>query len=136
MADVLIVDDNPDIGELLELLLLSEGHSVRVAHDGLRGLQELDRRLPDLVLLDVDMPVLDGPGLAYRMLVENCGKETIPIILVSATFDLPDVARKVGTPYTLAKPFDAEALLRLLGRVLVERCPPTPTIALDGATRR
>src|SRR5690348_3010999 len=64
MADVLVVDDNLDISELLEALLAEEGHLVRVAHDGEEGLRALDERLSDVVILDVDMPVLDGPGMA------------------------------------------------------------------------
>jgi CheY-like chemotaxis protein len=128
MADLLIVDDNEDIAALVEALMVGEGHEVRVAHDGQAGLCALAERLPELLLLDVDMPILDGPTMAYRMLIENCGKERIPIVLVSANVDLREVARAVGTPYMLRKPFDPDALVRVIGRALSERTCPCPQV--------
>jgi CheY-like chemotaxis protein len=128
VADLLVVDDNADIAALVEMMLVGDGHDVRVASDGAAGLRALSDRLPDLVLLDVDMPVLDGPSMAYRMLVEDCGKDIVPIVLVSATLDLPKVARQVGTPYMLVKPFDPAALLEVTARALAERLPPTPSL--------
>ena len=72
------------------------------------------------------MPILDGPGMAYRMLVEDCGRETIPIVLLSGTMDLAAVARRVGTSYTLPKPCDPERLLGMIEKALTERTPPRP----------
>jgi CheY-like chemotaxis protein len=126
MADVLVVDDNDEIAGLIAEMMRMEGHEVRVAHDGAEGLAALTERIPDLVLLDVEMPILDGPGMAYRMLVEDCGRETLPIVLCSAAANLPRVARRVGTPYALAKPFDPDALIEIAARALGERRPPTP----------
>ncbi len=126
MANLLIVDDNVDLAGLLEVLLTAEGHRVRVAYDGEAGMRALDESLPEVVILDVDMPVLDGPGMAYRMLVEDCGRELIPIVLLSGTVDLAAVARRVGTPYTLPKPCDPDRLLRMIARTLAERTPPRP----------
>jgi CheY-like chemotaxis protein len=126
MADVLIVDDNVALAELVELLLMSEGHRTRVAHDGEAGMQALAERLPDLVVLDVDMPVLDGPGMAYRMLVEDCGREMIPIVLLSGTVNLAAIGRCVGTPFVLSKPCEPEPLLAMVQRALTERTAPTP----------
>jgi CheY-like chemotaxis protein len=128
MADVLVVDDNEEIAGLVAELMLQAGHDVRVAHDGAEGLSALSDRLPDLVLLDVDMPVLDGPGMAYRMLVEDCGRETLPIVLCSAAANLRKIALRVGTPYALTKPFDPDALMDVTARALGERTPPTPTL--------
>lgn len=126
MADVLIVDDNTDIGECLESLLRLEGHRARVAVDGERGLLALAERLPDLVILDVDMPVLDGPGMAYRMLIEDCGAELVPIVLSSAAPRLREIAARVGTPYYASKPFDPTELMKLVARALEERNAPHP----------
>jgi CheY-like chemotaxis protein len=127
MADLLVVEDNPDLAESLSTLLVDLGHHVDVACDGEEGLERLDAgKLPDVVLLDVEMPVLDGPGMAYRMLVEDVGKDKIPLILLSGVMDLHKVAAKVGTPYFLAKPYKVERLLELLDRALVERRAPQP----------
>lgn len=126
MADLLIVDDNEEIASLLEIIMADAGHSVRTAYNGAEGLHALEERLPDLVVMDVEMPVLDGPGMIYRMLVEDCGKECLPVVLVSGASDLGQIGRRVGTPYVLAKPFDPLALIDLTARALRERLPPTP----------
>jgi CheY-like chemotaxis protein len=126
MAVVLIVDDNVDLAELVAVLVSSNGHQTRMAHDGEAGMVALTAGLPDVLILDVDMPILDGPGMAYRMLVEDCGRELIPIVLLSGTMDLVQIARRVGTPYVLAKPCEPEQLLRVVARALAERTPPSP----------
>jgi DNA-binding NtrC family response regulator len=126
VADVLVVDDDDDVAWTLEQHLLLDGYTVRVAHDGEEGLAFLRERMPDLVVLDVEMPVLDGPGLAYRMFVHNVGLENIPIVLISGVFDLPAVAARVGTPYFTPKPFDPDDLKQLIRRSLTERALPRP----------
>jgi len=126
MADLLVVDDDPDLREVLADILGGLGHKVRIACNGEEGLELLDEELPDLVLLDVEMPALDGPGMAYRMLVTNLGKEKIPILLLSGVIDLHLVAAKVGTPYFLGKPYAFEALVPMLERALAERTAPHP----------
>ena len=126
MADLLIVDDDLDLVWVLEQIMQLEGYVVRVAHDGEAGLRLLNERYPDLVILDVEMPILDGPNMAYRMFVHNCGMENVPILLLSGVFDFEAVARRVGTPYAMAKPFDPRALLELVGRALTERAVARP----------
>ena len=126
MTTVLIVDDDQDISEALASILELRGYAVTIAEDGLQGLAALDLAIPDLLLLDVEMPILDGPGMAYRMLIENCGREQIPIVLVSGVGDLSAVALRVGTPYTLRKPFHVSDLYAVIDRALDERAVPTP----------
>lgn len=127
MADVLIVDDDEDVAWVLEQLLLREGHTVTVAANGVAGLAAMQRRLPDVVILDVEMPLLDGPTMAYRMFVHNCGLENIPIVLSSGVQNLQAVATRVGTPYYTAKPFDVAAILALVRRAATERALPRPS---------
>ncbi len=81
--------------------------------------------LPDVIVLDVDMPVLDGPGMAHQMLLHDAGEEKIPVILVSGRSDLAQIARRMGTTYFLQKPTDFEMFLSVLGRALRERLAPT-----------
>jgi len=131
MADILVVDDDPDVAEALGEIMRSEGHRARVAFDGEDGLREALARMPDLLLLDVDMPRLDGPGMAYALLVQNTGLEKVPIVLVSGVPDLREVARRVGTEYFLAKPFAYERLLSMVERALCERAPPRPPATTD-----
>jgi CheY-like chemotaxis protein len=127
MATVLIVDDHADTLELSAELLEAAGHRVRTGRNGEEGLVSMDAGpLPDCVLLDVEMPVLGGPGMAHRMLLHDAGAENIPILLVSGRDDLSEIAERMGTPYFLAKatPDYAKALLEMLGRALAERKAP------------
>ena len=127
MASILIVDDESDIVELSTELLESAGHRVQTGRNGEEGLKALAAGpLPECVLLDVDMPVLNGPGMAHAMLRHDAGEECIPILLVSGRDDLAEVARCIGTPYFLTKgaPGYGKALLELLDRALRERRAP------------
>jgi CheY-like chemotaxis protein len=133
MADLLIVDDNEDLGDLLEEILVDAGHHVRRAANGEQGLLELNNRAPDLVLLDVEMPVLDGPSMAYQMLVRDCGLEAIPIVLLSGVVGLEHVAARVGTPYFLGKPYSMEDIIAMSERALRERVPPVPRAEVASA---
>jgi DNA-binding NtrC family response regulator len=128
MAELLVVDDDRDVAAILKMVLQDQ-HSIRIACDGEAGLRLLNERRPDLILLDVEMPVLDGPGMAYRLFIEDAGRELIPIVLVSGIANLELVAERVGTPYFLLKPVDAEPLLELVARALVERRAPRPALA-------
>lgn len=129
MPDILVVDDDLDTAEALSDFLVMQGHRLRIARDGVEGLRCLDDRLPDLVLLDVEMPRLSGPGMAYQMFLRDVGRESIPIVLLSGLLDLPEVAAAVGTPYFLGKPYAIEAALALIARALEERAPPVPRVA-------
>jgi CheY-like chemotaxis protein len=130
MANVLIVDDDSDTVEVCTELLESYGHRVQTGYNGEEGLKSLgEGKLPDCVLLDVDMPVLSGPGMAHQMLLHDAGEEKIPIVLVSARVDLAEVARRIGTPYFLAKASAdyGDNLIGLLDRALRERRAPAPS---------
>jgi hypothetical protein len=72
------------------------------------------------------MPVLSGPQMAQRMLIEDAGKEHIPVVLLSAVVNLSDVAARLGTPYALPKSCDMVALLDMVARALRERIAPAP----------
>jgi DNA-binding NtrC family response regulator len=126
MAKVLIVDDDFDLVECLSDVLLVHGHDVQTARSGEEGLQVLrSARLPDALLLDVDMPVLGGPGMAHKMMLHDAGEERIPILLSSGRDDLRALAAKMGTPYFIVKPVDLDGLLGLLARALRERVAPS-----------
>jgi DNA-binding response OmpR family regulator len=125
-GDLLIVDDDSELTEILAEVLRKEGHTVRVARNGRDGLHKLHERLPDLVLLDVEMPVLNGPEMAYRMFIHDVGAERVPILLLSGIADFDLIVAEVGTPYFLAKPYHLNQVLALVIRALDERRHPTP----------
>jgi DNA-binding NtrC family response regulator len=125
VRQLLIVDDDLDVCWILQQHLELHGYAVAVAHNGVEGLARSKERRPAIVL-DVEMPVLDGPGMSYRLLLEDAGLEKVPIVLMSGYHDLRAIARRVGTPYAIGKPFDVAGLLGLIERAIAERTPPRP----------
>jgi DNA-binding NtrC family response regulator len=126
MATILVIDDDEDLRALIAEVLECSGHSIRAAANGLDGLHELDQEFPELVVSDVDMPILSGPAMVLRMLIENLGREKIPVLVVSATPNVAKLADTMGTPYYLAKPFTAGALVDEVDRALAGKEPPHP----------
>ena len=82
---ILIVDDNPEFIHMTGTLLTRNGYEVRVADSGRQALSLLDREIPDLILLDIDMPQMDGIEAAKRVM--DMTKESVPIMFVSALCD-------------------------------------------------
>jgi DNA-binding NtrC family response regulator len=124
LAYLLIIDDDSDGAQSLAEILREEGHQVRVGYDGKEGMRLIRERIPDVALLDVEMPALSGPGMAYQMCIHDRGLEDVPVILLSGVPNLEEVAASVGTPYFLAKPYRFRKLIEVLDRALSERLPP------------
>jgi two-component system CheB/CheR fusion protein len=112
---ILVVDDNPDGAEMLALLLENEGHEVRAAHNGAAALDLAASYRPDMVLLDIGMPGMDGYEVARRLKQEPTLSRTMLIALTGYGQE-EDVqkSRNAGFDYHLVKPLDLEALRRLL----------------------
>ncbi len=122
----MIVDDDVEMGDLLAEAFRQEGHEVWIARDGAAGLELVRARTPDLVILDVEMPVVSGPDMALAMLAHDLGLEEIPIVLCSGVLFLDEIAARVWSPYFLAKPYDLDVMSSLVARALGERAAPHP----------
>jgi adenylate cyclase len=109
---ILIVDDVPDNLEILQLRLESQGYEAILAGDGEEALATIRERLPDLILLDIMMPKLDGIG-TVKALKADPSLPFIPVILVTARADAKDVIAglEAGADDYLTKPVDHAALL-------------------------
>ncbi len=115
---VLVVDDDPAVSELLRLVLGNAGFDVATAGDGVAGLLAIDANRPDLVILDVAMPAMDGLEAVCR-LRDRPGTAHLPIIMLTA-LAAEDI---LGGPTEqvdlyLAKPFDPDALVAAVKRIL------------------
>jgi CheY-like chemotaxis protein len=106
---VLVVDDDPDILEAICDVLENEGYRVARARHGEEALERVSERRPDLILLDLMMPVMDGLTFAHKLRDRRVEPE-IPVVVVSADGN-PQKAASIGARGFLAKPFDIEALL-------------------------
>lgn len=133
MASILVVDDDIDTGDLLADLLREGGHEVRVARDGSDGYSQLQVNGAELVVLDVEMPVLTGPEMAYAMFLHNLGLDKIPVVLLSGALNLRKIAEAVGTPYFVGKPCSLDALLAVVDDALAHRVYPHPSVPCAAA---
>lgn len=109
-ARILIVEDQPDVAELIDVVLKGEGYIVAVARDGAQGLMLARDWNPDLILMDIMLPNVDGGTLISRLRREP---ETarIPIVAMSASSTLRDRSAELEADALLSKPFDVDAML-------------------------
>lgn len=119
--NILIVDDDHEASDRLAKGLTANGYASRVAANGVEGLQKIASAPPDLILLDVEMPILDGPGMAEALEVRREGQRPIPIVLISGSRYLERIARVVGTPHFLRKPFEIGQVISLVNEALEGR---------------
>lgn len=112
MSRVVVADDEPELGDLLEMVLRRAGHDVVLTRSGLEALAACEDQTPDLVLLDVGMPG-DVNGLeATRRLRQRAATKRIPILLLTALGSEADVSAgfEAGASDYLVKPFGAREL--------------------------
>jgi CheY-like chemotaxis protein len=128
MARILIVEDYPDIRQVAELILIEAGHLVVSASGGLSGLQLAMRDHPDLILMDLALPDLDG-WETTRRLKSNPGTQDIPVVAFTATVTPDAFARAIdaGCVDVIAKPFDIDAFLQQITALLPQSGQPRHT---------
>ena len=108
---VLIVDDDPGVRRHVRVSLEAEGYTVREAGNAAEGLASVDEEAPDLILLDVQMPQVDGWEM-LRQVQERHGAGVIPVVMFSGRTDEgADQATERGAQGFVGKPFDAEQLV-------------------------
>ena len=129
-AHILVVEDDPATAKIVRYLLVGEGYAVTVATDGQGALAAIDRDSPDLILLDVNLPDLDGFALCRHIRQSR----QLPIIFLSARREPPDrvYGLELGGDDYIAKPFDPVELLARVKAVLRRAKPETTTLLRHG----
>ncbi len=109
LEKILVVDDDINICELLRIYLEKEGYTVILAHDGEKGIEKFNAAKPDIILLDIMLPVMDG----WQVCREIRKKSNVPILMVTAkseTFDKV-LGLELGADDYIVKPFDAKEVV-------------------------
>ena len=119
MATILVVEDEPDVRRMVQLVLERAGHTVRLAGDGEAALADIAAHRPDVVLLDVSMPVLSGFEVLDRLKADPA-TASLPVVMLTARSDYDSVARawKGGVDNYVTKPFDPGELAQVIAEVL------------------
>lgn len=125
MAHVLLIEDDPDVAQLLESVLVKYGHAVTCAGDGAAGLSKIkgSKFALDIIITDILMPVQEG--IETIMAIRRTSS-AIPIIAISGggrtkRLDFLKTAEKLGANAVLAKPFRPGELIRLIEKLLPEK---------------
>jgi chemosensory pili system protein ChpA (sensor histidine kinase/response regulator) len=113
MKKILIVDDDSSMRELLENRLRSNGYDVVEASNGVGAFVQTIDEKPDLILLDVNMPVMDGYKFVQTIRWREQFKD-IPILVVSGRLNTRGLFREMGITHFLSKPFRSEELLEMV----------------------
>jgi CheY-like chemotaxis protein len=122
MARVLLIDDEPDIRRIARLLLEPYGHEVILGEDGLRGVGMAQHQRPDVIVLDLMMPILDGHA-TLEMLRNDERTAEIPVVILTAVAQetVQERCLEAGATKVLTKPFDPECLAAAIDDVLAAR---------------
>jgi DNA-binding response OmpR family regulator len=117
--NILVVEDDPSVRTLLEKSLKAQGYRVSVCADGLEGLTRLENERPDLLLVDIMMPRLDGMTFV-RAVKSNAETKPIPVILLTAKNDPKSLIDgiNVGARFYITKPFQLDELLAKVRKAL------------------
>jgi DNA-binding response OmpR family regulator len=118
---IMVVDDNPDIVTIVKTILEVKGYGVQSAFSGQEVFNLLLEQKPDLIILDIMMPQMDGLEVLTR-LKEDSGTATIPVILLTAKVQYEDVlgGYKMGADYYITKPFTSTQLINGINLLLGE----------------
>ena len=127
-AAVLLVDDDAPILRMLERTLAAEGYAVTAVGDGGAALTQVERSLPDVIVLDVAMPGLDGLAVTRRLRAKGL---SVPILLLTArdAIDERVAGLDAGADDYLVKPFDANELTARIRALLRRNHPPGEQLA-------
>ncbi len=117
----MVVDDNPDIITIVKTILEGKGYNVASAYSGKELLAHLENQKPDLIVLDIMMPEMDGLEVLTK-LKETSETASIPVILLTAKVQYEDVlgGYKLGADYYITKPFTSTQLINGINLLLGE----------------
>ncbi len=117
MSSVLVIEDDEDLSVMLRTLIAGDGHDVAVARDGQEGLDRVAEHMPDLILLDIKMPVMDGREFAARFRAQY--GHAARVIVMTAADSAAKRAQEVGADGWLSKPFEPSQLRQVLATIRV-----------------
>jgi two-component system cell cycle response regulator DivK len=132
---ILVVEDTAEIREVWQRVLTAAGYDVLQAHDGADGVHQAREHQPDLILMDVTLPVLDGISAVQKLKADGSTAH-VPVIFVSGDVFASRRARAVGGSEFLAKPVRAADLLSAIARTLADADRPSRRRLPDPAAHK
>lgn len=115
---VLVIEDDLELLDLVAFVLEDEGYRVEKASDGLEGLRAVERKMPDLIILDMKMPVMNGWQFASEFKARYNGRA--PIVVLTAGANARRNAEEIGAQGWIGKPFELDELVATVRRFTKE----------------
>ncbi len=116
---ILIIDDEPDLREMLQFKFEAEGYTVDVASNGLEGLEKLKTMTPDLIILDMNMPKMGGLEF-YNKICDNSLKPRYPVLVLTARANLENLFKELAIDGFMTKPFDIDLLAKDVQSIIIK----------------
>ncbi len=132
---LLIVEDDPDILNLLKTTLTFNGYRVLTARNGFEGLEAVQKERPAIVVTDIMMPKLDGFGLVNRLRIHPETRD-IPVVIITATYVTPEdqeFAQNIGATRFIQKPVNLEEFVGAIRELLEQGAPVAPEPLKDAS---
>ncbi len=114
---ILVIDDDPTLVKVVQPFLMSHGYEVTVANDGQQGIEAARKNAPDLIILDVQMPKMNGYTFIFE-LKKIANIKSIPIIVLTAKEGMAEIFKVEGVKEYISKPFKSEVLLTTIKKYL------------------
>ena len=121
MARVMVIDDEPDVVRLVVKVLSGRGHVVQIAREGADALARVKLEPPDVILVDSDLPKIDGAEVCRRLKAGATTKNIPVVMMTSAYIDIYDVGAEGGPDAFVVRPFVREVLANVIERALYKR---------------
>ncbi len=114
---ILVVDDDPTLVKVIQPFLESHNFAITIAHDGEEAIEEIKKKLPDLIVLDVQMPKMNGYTFIFELKkIPNTAR--IPIIVLTAKEGMAEIFKIEGVKEYITKPFKPEILLAAVNKLI------------------
>jgi len=123
MARILVIEDEEDVVRVVTKMMTSRGHQVRTARDGIEGLAEIAADPPDVIIVDLNLPKMDGFEVCRRVKSDPATRQ-VPIVMMTAAYlslDDADRGTSLGADEYVVKPFLRDVLVHNVERLLRPR---------------
>ena len=116
---ILVIDDDPDVMDLVQTALSSAGYEVHAAYDGKQGVEKIKKQRPDLLIMDLTMPIMDGWAVLIA-LKKDPNYTAIPVMIITSSKEIQNIekAKKLGVQSYLVKPFDPQKMIKIARHLL------------------
>jgi DNA-binding response OmpR family regulator len=118
--NILIVDDEPDIREVMGMMLAENGYRIRTAEDGIQALEMIKEEAPDLILLDMNMPRMSGVVFYQNIANTHGGGSKYPVLIITGRTALEQVFKDFEVDGFISKPFNFDDLNAQVAKTLAK----------------